>query len=110
MSYQQIPLDNSPNQSMDITLSVDGSNINLSLFLYYSEIAGYWIMDIKKDGTNVLTSIPLVTGLNLLEQYSYLRIGSAFLVKAGETGLDYPDSSDKSLGTDFVLLWGDTIV
>jgi hypothetical protein len=110
MSYQQIPLDNSPNQSMDVTVEVDGANISLSLFIYYNTIAGYWVMDIQKDGVDVLVGVPLVTGLSLLEQYTYLGIGSAYLVKAGETDLDYPDDSDDSLGTDFVLVWGDTVV
>jgi hypothetical protein len=110
MAYQQIPLDNSPNQSIDITLEVDDVNINLSLFIYYNAVAGYWVMDIQKDGVDVLVGVPFVTGLNLLEQYAYLGIGSTYLVKAGETDLDYPDDSDGSLGTDFVLVWGDTVV
>ena len=60
----------------------------------------------------LVTSIPLYSGkypaANLLEQYSYLRIGSAWLVKVNQdTKSDYPN--DMNLGTDFLLMWGDTV-
>jgi hypothetical protein len=111
MSTQTIPLTSDPNQTFSTTLSVDDANITLTMTLKYNEIAGYWKMSItNSSGTLLLDSIPLITGVypaaNLLEQYSYLSIGSAYILKTTSTTLDYPD--DSTLGTDFVLVWSDT--
>jgi hypothetical protein len=110
MSYSQLPVNNSPNQEFDITLPVDNANLKLHFTLRYNTVAEYWVMDItnKETGVMLLTAIPLLTGSNLLEQYTYLGIGSAYVLKAGDSSLENPD--DKSLGTDFLLVWGDTVV
>jgi hypothetical protein len=113
---QIIPLDNSPNQKFQATLSVNGANITFSFFISYNEVAGYWLMRITdpKTGIVILDSIPLVTitrnpeDANLLTQYSYMKIGCAYLVKVAPTDSDYPDSTN--LGTIFQLLWGDNLV
>ena len=114
LNLQLIPLTNSPNQTIQVTLLVDGSNLTLQLGFRYNSMAGYWVMQIVEpnSGQIILDSIPLVTGLypaaNILNQYSYMQIGSAYLVKVGITDNDYPDDTD--LGTDFVLIWSDTPV
>jgi hypothetical protein len=108
---QIIPLDNSPNHSFVATLSVNGNNISLSFFLTYNESAGYWLMRISDPGTGliILDSLPLLTdgtqAANLLAQYHYLKIGSAYLVKVAPSDTDYPNNTN--LGTIFLLLWGD---
>jgi hypothetical protein len=108
---QIIPLTTSPNHTFVATISVNGRNITLSFFLSYNETAGYWTMRIKDPSTGViiLDSIPLLTdatpGANLLAQYDYLNIGSAYLIKVAPSETDYPD--DTNLGTLFVLVWGD---
>jgi hypothetical protein len=112
MSVQLIPLTTSPNQTFQSTLAVDGKNITLEFNLKYNEIAEYWIVKItNSDNVVLLDSIPLVPGNypadNILEQYGYLGIGSAFIVKSSNVAADYP--SDTTLGTDFLLVWGDTI-
>ena len=113
MALQKIPLDNSPNQNFQTTLTVDGRNITLNFHLSFNETAGYWVMTIidPLTGSIILDSIPLVTGQypagNMLEPHSYLGIGSAFLINISGSPMDFPD--DTNLGTDFVLLWGDTI-
>ncbi|MDF2636578.1 MAG: hypothetical protein K0R78_3452 [Pelosinus sp.] len=113
MPYQKIPLNTSPDQTFQITLPVDGKNITLEFNLKYNEIAEYWIMKITDTVTNtvLLDSIPLLPGdspaNNILEQYSYLGIGSAYIVKASNSNADYPNSNN--LGTEFLLAWGDTI-
>lgn len=107
-----VPLDSSPNQSFQTTLFVDGRNITLGLDLSYNDMAGYWTLRISDPVTGqiILDSIPLVTGeypaANLLGQYAYLGIGSAFVIPVGGSSLDYPD--DASLGNSFALIWGDT--
>lgn len=111
-NYQIIPLSNSPNQTLLVTLLVDGSNLTLQFGFRYNEMASYWVMQIVEpsSGQIILDSIPLVTGdypaANILSQYAYMQIGSCYLVKVGATSNDYPDDTD--LGTDFVLVWSDT--
>ena len=107
---QIIPLDNSPNQKFTTTLNVDGNNLTLQLAISFSAMAGYWMMSIlDAQGILLLSSIPLLTGqwpaANLLSQYAYLKIGSAYLVSNG-AGVDYPDST--TLGSAFKLVWSDT--
>jgi hypothetical protein len=110
---QIIPLTSNPNQVIKTTLNVDGKNLTLQLGFNFNEIAGYWVMQIADPTNNniLLDSIPLITGdypaANLLGQYSYLEIGSAFIINVANSDLDYPDAN--TLGTDFILAWGDTL-
>lgn len=110
---QIIPLTSSPNQSFAVALQVDGGTLTLKLVIRWSEMAGYWTMAIFDALGNLLVdSIPLITGwypaANILAQYGYLNIGSAFILNEGNSASDYPGRND--LGTGFVLLWGDTPV
>jgi len=113
MSLQKIPLDNSPNQNFQCALTIGNENRNLSFLLCYNQIAEYWVISITDTNTGelLLDSVSFVTGQypagNILEPYSYLDIGSAFLVNVSGSSMDYPD--DTNLGADFVLLWGDTL-
>lgn len=71
----EIPL-SGKSQTMQITLL----NVVYKLALQWRGMAG-WVMDIaKQDGTPMVQGIPLVTGVNLLEQYAYLGIGGALIV------------------------------
>jgi hypothetical protein len=111
MSQQIIPLTTAPNQSFAITLSVDGASLTLNLAFHYNEVALYWEMDIADASSNpILSAIPLVTGedpaCNLLKQYSYLEIGSAFLINLSGTPGGNPDNTN--LGSSYNLIWGDT--
>ena len=110
MALQQIPLDNSPNQTFSIALNVDGNNLTLQLAIRFNTMAGYWVMSVSDaNGNLLLACIPLLTGVwpaaNLLSQFGYLKIGSAYVVSYGAT-IDYPDST--TLGSQFQLWWGDT--
>jgi hypothetical protein len=107
---QRVPLDNSPNQTFRVTLNVDGKSLTLNLSIRFNSMAGYWVMTIwDASGNMLLDSIPLLTGewpaANLLAQYGYLKIGSAFVISNGAP-IDYPDST--TLGNQFELWWGDT--
>ena len=136
MSLQQVPITNSPNQTLAVQLTVDGLSITLNLTISFDEMAGYWVMSISDVNNNLLIdSIPMICGnypaANLLEQQVYLAIGSAFIIntgnsvptngenygqggygqggyggQAGQGGIDYPDSTN--LGTTFQLWWGST--
>lgn len=107
--YQTIPIDNSPNQVFNCNLLVDGLNLRLRFLIRYNEVAEYWNMTLRNPVTGVdyITSTPLVSSyINLLEQYSYLKIGSAYLLKTGNVLNDYPN--DVQLGNVFRLVWSDT--
>jgi hypothetical protein len=108
---QIIPLSSNPQQSFSIGLNVDGGVLKLQFDIYFSEMAQYWLMDIYNGSGNLLlTSIPLITGdwpaANILAQYAYLKIGSAYVINSGQVADDYPSASE--LGSDFLLLWDDT--
>lgn len=106
-----VPLTPSSNQSLSCTLPVDSGNITLKFQFTYNSIAGYWFVSVT-DKTNrlLLDSVPLVTGnypaANLLRQYQYLGIGSAYVVPASSGLSGIPDFD--SLGTNYVLIWSDT--
>jgi hypothetical protein len=108
MNYQVIPLTSDPVQSLQTTVSVDGENITLQLDVNFNDSVGYWIMKITDPTTNtvLLDSIPLVLCGNILGQYAYLGIGSAYLVNVSNTSTDYPTIDN--LSTDFQLVWGDS--
>lgn len=103
-----IPVDNSQNNTFKCTVPVDGKAIKFKFRFSFNSEAGYWYMDIyKSDNTPLLSSIPLVCGCNLLDQYTYMEIGSAYLVKTDKTFKDdIPNMY--TLGTKFKLVWGNT--
>jgi hypothetical protein len=112
MSQQLIPLSSSPGQQLSVTLQVDGSPLTLNLEFDYNEVAGYWVMQVSDSTNNLIVSdIPLLTGnnpaCNILGQFAYLGIGSAYVInQSGTPASDYPNS--QNLGSSFVLIWGDT--
>lgn len=112
MSQQTIPLSAAPNQTLKVSLLVDGAALTLILFLSYNEIAKYWVMSIfDKNNQLLVAGVPLVTGnfpaCNVLVQFAYLQIGSAYVINQSGTKIaSLPDNI--TLGTDFVLVWGNT--
>lgn len=109
MPLQQIPLVPNVQQSFQITLLINGSYETLELAVNYSEMANCWLMDISDNqGNTLLASIPLVTGAgvnsrNILGQYGYLNLGSAYVQPVSTSAPDYPALAD--LGVTHVLLW-----
>lgn len=111
MSAQIVPLTSAPNQSFTAQLTVNGQPLTLNIALSFSEMAGYWQMAISdSNGNLLLASVALITGwwpsANLLAQYQYLQIGSAYLLNTGNATTDYPGPNN--LG-QFSLLWGDNV-
>ena len=96
---------------MQVALNVDGKTLDVQLIISWNQIAGYWVMRIidPATATVLLDSIPLLCAdpptSNLLGQYAYLGLGSAYIFNVGGAG-DSPD--DTNLGTDYQLLWGDS--
>lgn len=109
MAAQLIPVTSNPTQTLQVTISPDGTIISLSLVIRYLEMAGVWSLTIKDavSGNLILDSIPLICGefpaANLLSQYIYLGLGSWYCINLSGTTLeDWPGKS--SLGGDFGLL------
>ena len=105
---QIVPIDNSPNQTMQVRLSVDDGVLVLTLKFSFNEEAGYWVMGIvdAETGEYLVDPIPLLTHINFLGPYAYLNLGSAFLLDISGVGLDYPGADD--FGVNYLLYWGDT--
>lgn len=113
MANQLVPLTTNPNQTFQIALNINNGVTTLTLSIDYNEMANYWVMGVTDINGNVLLqSVPLITGTfpasNILQQYQYLNIGSAYVINASNADInDYPNATD--LGTDFVLVWGDNV-
>jgi hypothetical protein len=109
--YQIVPVDSSPNQSLQVTLNVNGDNKVVDLRLWYNEVAAYWVLTIIEPvtGNILIDSIPLMSGDypmgNILASYSYMNLGSLYVVNFAKVPTDRPDHTN--LGTDFLLIWGD---
>jgi len=104
-----IPLSTSPNQTFTSTIPIDGKKIKFNFFLRFNTEANYWVLDISdSSNNNLIVSINLICGLNLLEQYSYLNIGSAYIAKI-DNSFSEDSPNEYNLGSNFVLLWGNTI-
>lgn len=106
-----IPLTNAPNHRFTCLVPVDNKNMYMDFFLHWNSVAEYWCMDISdSNGNPLMSSIPLIRGeypaANLLEQYSYLGIGSSAVVPVG---IVKGEADSENLGKDFVLVWSDTL-
>lgn len=102
-----IPLAPSPNQTFTSTIPINGKKLKLYFFLRYNTEEKCWNMDISDSNKKPLIfSIPLVCGCNILEQYDYLNIGSAYIVKLDNNVTD-SEPNEYNLGDKFVLVWGD---
>ena len=108
MSYYEIPLDNTPFSQQTFKLTLEGNrNINILLKLRYYDLLNLWVADIcdNATGEELIVGMPLVAGVDLLRQYSYLNIGSAYMVAVEPTQLQQPNN--ETLGSTWILLWGD---
>jgi len=110
-----VPTTSDPNQNFRCVIPVDGKNLALLFTLQYNSEAEYWTMAITDDltGSILISGLPLLAGqypsANILEQYTFLRIGSVVMVKINpDNPADSPDGTN--LGVDFQLVWSDTIL
>lgn len=77
MNWYEIPLTPEP-QQFGITLN--GAQYTITL-TYRDNPEGGWFIDLSDAGNNpILNGVPLVTGLDLLAQYTYLGIGGSLYV------------------------------
>lgn len=104
-----VPFAPSTNQTTSVTLPVNNGNITLKFTFTYNTPGGYWFMSVTQNGTLLLDAVPLVTGEypagNILSQYDYMQIGSAYIVPV--TSVTTNDPTFDTMGTDFYLVWSD---
>lgn len=109
MSYVRIPLTNQPFAELSFRVTLDGGarNASITLKLRYFDLYDYWMADVYDtvSGLPLVCGLTLVPGVNLLGQYQHLYIGDAYIVAVTNTDLEQPDNT--SLGSTFVLIWGD---
>ena len=88
-------------------LDINGENKTLVLEFNYNAVGDMWKMSILNETEEVLISnIPLLPTTNLLEQYSYMNLGSAVLIpNTDEVKEEYP--SMNTLKDNYTLFWGD---
>lgn len=83
-TYYEIPLSAEP-QTFNITLA--GATYGFTV--QWNVPNGSWIIDIADSSGNAIVSgIPMVTGADLLEQYSYLNFGFQLVAQTDNS----PDS------------------
>lgn len=107
MSLQKISIDSTQNQKFQITVEVNGNTVTLDVFLRYNRMAGYWVISLTDSNTEtlLLDSVPMLPGINILEQYGYLKIGSCGLINISNISMN--NLNDKNLGSDFIWCWDD---
>ncbi len=100
MANFEIPLTSTP---QTFTISLSGTEYRLTVQWRNADGAG-WILDIADTSNNpIIEGIPLVTGVNLLEQYAYLGFTGVLWV---QTTAD-PDAvpTFDNLGVGSHLYW-----
>jgi hypothetical protein len=109
----EIPVTSEPNQNFRCTIPIDGENKTFIFDVRYNSEAEYWTMRITDDliSLMLIDSIPLLAGVypaaNLLEQYAYLNIGSAYIIKINPD-IEEENPNSETLGSGFKLYWSDT--
>ncbi len=98
MAIQEIPL-TADNQQFSITIA--GTTYKLSIT--WRDL--YWIMDLLDDRAQpVISGIPLVTGADLLAQYTYMALGFKLVVACDDSTQDYPTKTDLGARSHLLVL------
>lgn len=102
MAILEIPVRSDiPSYNFQITLE----GIVFTLHLRYNTRLERWVMDVNDvDDANIVTGIPLLYGLPLLDRYKDERLPLGRFVISDETGEKRNPTRD-GLGDDFKLLY-----
>lgn len=101
-----VPFQPIPNHHFSCVVPIDGGNTTLGFFLRYNDVATYWTVDISKDGKTLIASLPIKPAQNILEQFSYMEIGSAYIIPKSQAAAQWPGAVD--LSSDWYIVWSDT--
>lgn len=118
MAQVVIPIVQGMNQTVTCTLPVNGGNVTLTFTFTYNAESGYWFMAIRDSQNRVLIdALPLICGApvyDILGQYQYLNIGSAYVVPTSAGLPDIPDftnlgnpATGPATAPSFQLVWTD---
>ncbi|TDT01689.1 Bacteriophage protein [Erwinia rhapontici] len=98
MNISEIPL-SADNQQFAIAIA--GTTYRMRLV--WRE---FWCLDLlNNDQTPIALSLPLVTGVNLLDAYDYLNIGFSLYVEAAEES-DAPTKTDLGVFSHLYVVTG----
>lgn len=90
MNIYKIPLDG-VNQIFDIDLAGTAYKMRL----YFNSAMDCWIFDLMdNDGNNITQHQPLISGVNILDQYAYLNIKGIFVVYTEGDANAIPNEDD----------------
>jgi hypothetical protein len=86
VAYYEVPLSA---EAQRFTISLNGTVWQLTLA--FCPPANYWLLSIAdQNGVAVISSIPLITGKDLLEPYTYAGIGGALVCQTDTDALAVP--------------------
>ncbi|WP_419058410.1 phage baseplate plug family protein [Kluyvera georgiana] len=98
MDIKEIPL-TPDNQLFDIVLA--GTAFKMRIL--WRDL--YWMMDLSdSSGSPIINGIPLVTGADLLAQYSYLNLGFKLAVLCDVGNQVYPTKTDLGIKSHLYVI------
>ncbi len=101
MGYYRIPMLAAP-QKFSVRLA--GVTYEMTA-LYRNTEEGGWVLDIRSESSqDILLGVPLVTGLDLLDQYAYLEFGGELYV-ATDGDLLKPPAFGELGTTSYLYFW-----
>lgn len=104
---QIIPLRQINNHKFSVALEINGEYKTLYIRQLFNSVVGNWTLDISDEKQDLITGLPLIPNAgNILEQYNYMQIGSAWLIPIG-SNTDFPLWDD--IEKDWLLIWGDNV-
>lgn len=99
MIAYEIPLSPAPQ-----TLSISLGGVRYRLRVRWNRVLGAWVLDIADvDGNDILTGVPIVTGVDLLTQHAHLNFGGK-LIALTDSDADTPPGYT-TLGVTGHLYW-----
>ncbi|RBO14352.1 hypothetical protein [Pantoea sp. 3_1284] len=99
MNIAEIPL-TPDNQQFNTAIN----GVNYLIQTLWRDDAG-WIIDLQdSSGADIVTGIPLVTGANLLAQFSYLNLGFGLAVVCDDPAQDYPTKTDLGINSHLLAV------
>lgn len=105
--YSIIPVQAIPNYTFSCKIPVDEQNVTLSFHLTYNELAKYWMTRVTDSKGNVLIrGLPILPAQNILEQFQYMKIGSAYVIPRQTAQEEWP--TQDTLDSDWYLVWSNT--
>jgi hypothetical protein len=76
-------------EAQNFSISLAGINYNISL--HWCNPASVWVIDLLDNlGNKILSGIPLVVNVDLLQSYAYLNLGGALIAQVDDSPSENP--------------------